>query len=122
MKNKHVKISIIILAVLLLSNLFSGYINLFTDGLFKTNHYQTESTEFEFTTMPSKGRDIEMMKRNFAHFKDQHPEYKDLQLFRTFKRNPIKFWNWYAYLSDDIYRYEYIDNTVSNSKKGKFGI
>ncbi|WP_250433173.1 hypothetical protein [Hanstruepera flava] len=122
MKNKYLKTSIVILAVLLLSNSFSGYINLFTEGLFKNYHYQTENAEFEFTTIPSKGRDIEMMKRNFTYFKEQHPEYNDLKLYRTFERNPLKFWNWYSYISDDIYQFQYKIKTESNSTKGKFGI
>ena len=121
MKTKNLKILITIIGLLIIGNLLSGYINLFTEG-FKNYHYQTKDAEFDFTLIPSKGRDIEMMKRNFTYFKEQHPEYNYLKLYRTFKRNPLKFWNWYSYISDDIYQFEYKIKTESNSTKGKFGI
>jgi len=72
--------------------------------------------------MPSKGRDTKMMEGRFADFKETHPEYSNLKLFRTFKRNPLKFWNWYSYLMDNMYKYEYHKKVDSVSGKGKFGI
>ena len=122
MKRKQLKISLIIIGILILSNFLSGYINIFTEGLFRTYLYQTENAEFEFTTMPAKGRDIEMMERQFSYFKETHPEYAKLKLNRTFKRNPIKFWNWHSYLTDEMYDYEYQPEVESKSGKGKFGI
>jgi hypothetical protein len=94
-------------AIFILSNLFSGYVNAFTEGIMTSYLFQTEKAEFEFWTMPSKGRDAEMMEGHFASFKDAHPEYTDLKLYRTFKRNPLKFWNWYVYLTNERYDYEY---------------
>jgi hypothetical protein len=103
--------------LLTLSNLSSGFFN-----IFQTYHYQTENAEFEFTTMPSKGRDIAMMERQFADFKETKPEYGNLKLHRTFKRNPLQFWNWYSYLTDRMYQYEYQNEVESKSGKGRFGI
>ncbi|MCE2612329.1 hypothetical protein LVD13_05035 [Flavobacteriaceae bacterium D16] len=122
MKRKQIKILVIIIGIIALSNFLSGYINVFTEGLFMTYHYQTENAEFEFTTMPAKGRDIGMMERQFSHFKNTNPEFKELELHRTFKRNPIKFWNWYSYITNEMYDYEYHTEVESNSGKGKFGI
>jgi len=122
MKKKRIRILILVITILTLSNLFSGYINILTEGLFKTYLYQTSNAEFEFTTMPSKGRDIGMMERQFSDFKETHPEYSNLKLFRTFKRNPLKFWNWYSHLTDKMYNYEYHKKEDSVSGKGKFGI
>ena len=122
MKNKKIRISIILITFLSLSNVFSGFINIFSEGLFTTYLYQTENAEFEFNTMPSKGRDIGMMERQFSHFKKKNGEYQDLKLFRTFKRNPVKFWNWYSYLTSETYQYEYHKKVDSKSGKGKFGI
>ena len=122
MKKKRLKTPIILFAILLLSNIFSGYINFFSEGLFETYLYQTENAEFEFTTMPAKGRCIEMMKRQFSHFKETHPEYQDLKLFRTFKRNPLKFWNYYSYLTSEMFQYDYQIKVESQSGKGKFVI
>jgi hypothetical protein len=47
--------------------------------------------EFEFWTMPSKGRDIEMMEKQFLSFKENNPAYSNLILNRTFRRNLLKF-------------------------------
>jgi len=107
MKRKQITILILLIALLVLSNVFSGFINSFTQGLFTTYVYQTQNAEFEYTTLPDKGRGIEMMEGNFLSFKKDHPEYKEHKLFRTFKRNPLKFWNWYSYLTSEMYKYEY---------------
>ncbi|MCG8808892.1 hypothetical protein G1K57_12150 [Tenacibaculum finnmarkense] len=122
MKRKQIKISVVIIGILILSNFLSGYINIFTEGLFRTYLYQTENANFEFNTMPAKGRDIGMMERQFSHFKKTHSEFQELELHRTFKRNPLKFWNWYSYLTHEMYDYEYQDEVESKTGKGKFGI
>lgn len=93
--------------ILILSNIYSGYINVFTEGLFKSYLYQTEKAEFQFWTMPSKGRDIQMMERQFSSFKEKNPKYLNLQLYRTFTRNPLKFWNWLDYLTNDRYDFKF---------------
>ncbi|MDC6367184.1 MULTISPECIES: hypothetical protein [Flavobacteriaceae] len=117
MKAGYLKISILVISVIVLGNVSSGFIN-----MFQTYLYQTNRAEFEFTTMPTKGRDIEIMEIQFSHFRTAHPQYRDLVLFRTFKRNPLKFWNWYSYLTNEMYQYEYKDEIKSFSGKGKFGI
>ena len=98
---------ILVSAIVILSNIFSVYINAFTEGIMKSYLFQTEKAEFEFRAMPSKGRDAEILEGHFASFKEAHPEYSDLKLYRTFKRNPLKFWNWYDYLTNEQYDYEY---------------
>lgn len=107
MTKKRLIILTIFSAIVILSNIYSGYINVFTEGLFKSYLFQTGNAEFEFGTMPSKGRNIKMMERQFSSFKEKNPEYSDLQLFRAFKRNPLKFWNWYSYLTNEQYSYDY---------------
>ncbi len=117
MKRKQIKILLVIIGILVLSNFLSGYINIFTEGLFRNYLYQTENAEFEFTTMPAKGRDIEMMERQFSDFKNSNPEFEELELHRTFKRNPSKFWNWYTYLTSPVYHYGYQNELISHSGK-----
>jgi hypothetical protein len=107
MTKRQVIILTIFSAVLILSNIYSGYINVLSDGLFKSYLFQTEKAEFEFLTMPSKGRDVEMMELQFIDFKEKNSEYSNLHLYRTFKRNPLKFWNWYNYLTHERYAFEY---------------
>ena len=103
-----------IIGILLLSNIFSGHINAWSDGIGTSYLYQTQNAEFQFTTMPSKGRTIEMMEGQFSSFKDENPHYSDLVLYRTFKRDPLKFWNWYGYLANEKYDYPYLKQ---NSEK-----
>ena len=105
------------MAFLILSNLFSGIMN-----IFRSYQYQTENAEFEFATMPSTGRDIAMMERVFTDFKDVNPQYKDLKLYRVFKPNLLEFWNWYSFLTDEMYDIEYKDKVPSVSGKGRLGI
>ncbi|HSF56071.1 MAG TPA: hypothetical protein VLA71_20115 [Algoriphagus sp.] len=107
MTKKRIAILTIFSAILILSNIYSGYINVFTEGLFKSYLFQTEKAEFEFWTMPSKGRDIEMMELQFKNFREENPEHSDLEIYRTFGRNPLKFWNWFDYLTNDRYDYKY---------------
>ena len=107
MKKTRGKILIIFGGIILISNFMSSYINLFTEGIITTDLYQSEKAEFEFMTVPAKGRDISMMESHFTNFKESSPEYKDLKLYRTFKKKPFEFWNWYAYLTDPKYQYEY---------------
>ncbi|WPR77916.1 hypothetical protein [Algoriphagus sp. NG3] len=107
MKKTRVKTLVILGGIILLSNFMSGYINLFTEGIITTDLYQSDKAEFEFMTAPAKSRDIKMMESEFNNFKQSNPEYKDLKLYRTFKKKPFEFWNWYAYLTDPKYQYEY---------------
>lgn len=107
MSKKSTSLFVLFSGILLLSNFFSGYINTFTEGITKSYFFQTEKAEFEYWTMPSKGRSIEMMEDSFTAFKKAYPEYSDLKVYRTFNINPFKFWNWYHYLVNKHYDYEY---------------
>jgi hypothetical protein len=40
-------------------------------------------------------------------FKENNPAYSNLILNRTFRRNLLKFWNWYNYLTNEQYDYEF---------------
>jgi len=95
------------LVIIVTSNIYSGYINVFTEGLFKSYLYQTGNAEFEFWAVPSKGRDEKMMQLKFNDFKNQNIEFSNLRIYRTFKRNPLKFWNWYDYLTNERYNYPF---------------
>lgn len=109
MISRRVIVLSVVVVILILSNFHSGCINAFTGGLGKSHFFQTEEAEFQFCTMPAKGRDLEMIQDQFATFQKENPEYSTLQLQRTFKRNPLQFWNWYSYCTDDIYDFEHQD-------------
>jgi hypothetical protein len=97
---------IAILLILGISNIYSGYINIFTEGIGKRYHFQTESGDFEFTAIPSKGRDTKMMMRQYEnHIKEKGTETEEI--YRTFRGNPLKFWNWYTYSTNELYQFDY---------------
>ncbi|WP_155847164.1 hypothetical protein [Algoriphagus marincola] len=93
--------------ILVLSNRYAGYINVLTEGLGQSYLFQTQNAEFEFWAIPSKGRDIEMMEQQFKEFRERSPEFSELRIYRTFSRNPFKFWNWFDYLTNDQYDYPF---------------
>lgn len=98
------------MVLLVLSNAFSGFINVFVEGIGKRYTYQTANNEFSFMLTPSKGGDVEMMEREFILFKKLKPGNEHLVLYRTFERDPLKFWNWYSYLADNRYDYPYLEH------------
>ena len=108
-----------IIIIVILSNIFSGYIRAYMEAGISIYHFETLECEFSFSTYPSKGTDIKMMEQQFRHFQEQHPQYTGLKLYRTFKRDPWKFWNWYSYLTHKRYRYTY---KPRKCKEGPFGL
>ncbi len=107
MSKKGLLLVFSVLGVLILSNIYSGYVNVFTEGIGKSYLYQTEFAEFQFTEVPSKGRDIQMMEAQFSRFKENNPHHAHLELYRTFKMNPLKFWIWFSYCTDDRYDFKF---------------
>lgn len=114
MSKNQLILFISILGFLILTNGFSGYINVLTEGIGTPYLYQTPNAEFQFTSIPSKGRGIDMMEGQFSSFKKENPHYSDLTLYRTFKRNPLKFWNWFNYLTNEKYDYPYLKENLDN--------
>lgn len=106
MSNRKLLGVFLILVIIAVSNYYSAYINIFTEGIGKEYHFETESGEFQFTAMPSKGRDTKMMMRQYEnHLKKEGTEKETIK--RTFKGNPLEFWNWYKYSTSELYQYEY---------------
>jgi len=102
---RRIKFGIIIVAgVALLSNIIP--LRIFIEPIINSYHYETESSEFVFTVIPEKGRDTEMMERQFQKFLKENPQSKDTIIYRTFKRNPLKFWNWSFYMTSELYKYQ----------------
>src|SRR6187551_2168991 len=117
MKKRSIVVFISVVLLITISNIISPFINAFTEGIFPSYTFQTESEEFEFWAIPSKGRDIKMMERQFSSFKENNTEYSKLTIYRTFKRNPLKFWNWFNYLSNELYDYPYKEYKESSTRQ-----
>lgn len=95
-----------ILIMVGISNYFSAYINVYTEGIGKQYHFESESGDFECNVIPSKSRDVDLMIRQYENHLQQAGTQKET-LYRTFKPNPLKIWNWYRYLNNPLYQYEY---------------
>ena len=70
--------------------------------------FTTKNGEFGFGIFEAKGRDVDMMNRAWEHYKLANKP-TDTTLYRTFKINPIAFWEWRQYLFSKKYRFPYID-------------
>ena len=89
--------------VILLSNLFP--VRLLIEPIIRPYEFETSNSEFVFTTVPAKERDTDLMERHFQDYLKNNPQTTDTVIYRTFKRNPLKFWNWRFYLTSDLYKY-----------------
>ncbi|MHA7056061.1 hypothetical protein ACWGOQ_0002505 [Aquimarina sp. M1] len=116
MNRKIVKRIVLILSIIMVSNYCSSFINVLTEGLFKTYYYESESGRFQFTAMPSKGRDTNVMKRQYDKFIEKNNIKKE-KIYRTFKMDFFKFWNWYNYLTSDPYKFPYRKRIIPKEKR-----
>ncbi|WP_321319864.1 hypothetical protein [Labilibaculum sp.] len=100
---------LIVLVFIVLSNIFSFvYIALIEpQGIYKTYQFETYDGKHEFITMPHKGTDVATMEYRFELFQNENPEYKGTKLYRTFGRNPLKYWRWYEFVTHNRYKYPF---------------
>lgn len=105
--NRSIKIGFfVVVAIILLSNILP--VRIFVDGLMKPYRYETQNSEFHFVLHDNKNK-VEWMENRFKEFLKNNPQTNDTILYRTFKKNPLKFWNWQFYMTSDIYDYELKD-------------
>ncbi len=108
-RNKIIFVFITLGLLIFYSNKYSSYIKVYTEGLFVSYHFETKDCQFRFMIIPSKGRDIQLMEKKFEDYiKDNNLSKDNVILYRTFRRNPLKFWLWHEYYNHDIYmKYDY---------------
>ena len=94
---------IVVVAIVFLSNILP--VKLFIDGLFISCHFETKNSEFQFTLTDNKDK-IEWMENRFQVFLKNNPQTNDTVIYRTFEKNPFKFWNWKFYMESELYDYE----------------
>lgn len=105
---KRIFLLILLVSFITLSNYYSYVYVLFGDGgISKRYKFETFDGKHQFLTMPSKGTDIKTMERRFASFCEKNLQYENTQLYRTFRRNPLKYWRWYEFVSHPRYKYTY---------------
>ncbi|MEM1320173.1 MAG: hypothetical protein AAGG75_07950 [Bacteroidota bacterium] len=106
MKKRKIIWLAVLLSFLGISNYCGPLINFLIEGVGQQYHFQSESGDFHFVLYPIKGRDLGMMKRQYESYVKNEGKERE-EIYRTFRMNPLKFWNWYQYATDDLYRYKY---------------
>ena len=102
--NNLIKLIISFCIIILISN----FVKIPTIG--KSYSYQTENKEFAYRCVPSKGTKEVDMFRAFERFKTDNPEFQDLILYRTFRKEWWKFWNWNEYMFSKWWKYPFIES------------
>jgi len=62
-------------------------------------HYQNADDSFTYTEYPEKGLDFEEGITRWERFKREQPDNPNRILYRTFRINPLKFWEWWQFIS-----------------------
>jgi len=95
-------IIILLVSIVILTNAFPLF------SKWKWYYFTTKNGEFYFDLYEAKGRDFAMMDRWWKNYKETK-QPTDTIIYRTFKINPLKFWEWRQYLFSKKYRYPYIN-------------
>jgi hypothetical protein len=86
-------------------------INIYHDKIIIMRWYSFENREGTYSTsiMPAKGLDEEWMYLSYAHWRIEQGKSEDTDtiLYRTFKRDYLKFWKWSEYMTNDLYEYPF---------------
>ncbi len=107
MKIRWSYILLTVAAIILAGNLLSAIFHTLTEGPAVIYTYETRNAEFQYTVDPAGGPDVATMEREFRKFLSVNPTSADRELYRVFERDPWKFWNWYHYLTSELYDYPY---------------
>ena len=95
---------LVFVVVVVLSNILP--VRVLIEGVVIPFEFETKNAEFKITAYPNKGTGAEYMDYHFQKFLMENPETNDTILYRTFKRNPLKFWNYRFYMTSEMYNYE----------------
>ena len=107
MKIRWKYMGLALLVLVIAANIFSAYFRTLSELGPVVYAFETRNAEFAYVVDPESGKDLPFMEQEFQKFLNQNPRTTDRELYRTFDRNPLKFWNWYHYLSSELYRYPY---------------
>jgi len=94
-KNPKIRKTIImLLCLIVISN--TPPVQFFT---LKNYHYTNADNSFRYTEFPGKGLDFEAGVTRWERFKDHTPDNPNRTLYRTFRINPLKFWEWWQFIA-----------------------
>jgi hypothetical protein len=113
MKNRWKYFLWAVVSVILVGNLLSAFIGTMAEGPTVLYRFETQHGEFEFVVDPAGGLDATVMEQEFQNFLRRYPKTEDRELYRTFERKPWQFWNWYHYLTSELYEYPFKERNTS---------
>lgn len=114
MKIRWSYIALTAAAIILAGNLLSAFFRTMTEGPAVIYAYETRNAEFQYTVDPAGGRDVAMMEREFQKFLNLNPQTEDRELYRIFEIKPWQFWNWYQYVTSDLFGYPYKERNIAD--------
>jgi nicotinic acid phosphoribosyltransferase len=102
-----------VVSIILAGNLLSAYIRTLALSSSVIYSFETRSAEFQFRVDPAGGTDVALMEQEFQKFLNLHPQTEERELFRTFEIRPWEFWNWYHFMTGEVYAYPYKEQKAS---------
>ena len=107
MKIRWKYLLLVVTSIILAGNLISAFMRTLEAGPKVIYSFQTQDAAFEFIVDPAVGPDVASMEREFQKFLNLHSQKEDQELYRTFEMKLWQFWNWYYYLTSDLYKYPF---------------
>ena len=90
MTRKKRYLTITVLGILIASNLFNAVV----PRIGEWYHFESESENFTFGAVPSKGRDVEMMERRYEYFLHSKGLERE-EIYQIVHIELHKFWKWH---------------------------
>jgi len=123
MKKRKGKIILSVLVVLFIVLCNTYLVRDLIDLSFHPNYYRYSNYNGSFTAqniqlgiLTNSKHGIETRFKSFIEETDPPPE--DRQLYRLFRRNPLYFWRWYSYFTDERYDLPYMNWKEIRARRG----
>jgi hypothetical protein len=102
LKNKNLTGLLILGFIILISNL--PPLRYLLDYIIDEKHYRYSDYNGEFSIIDRSGSNVDGLLMSFKDYSENN-NLKNKNLYRLFYKNPLAFWRWYSYFSNDP-RYE----------------
>jgi hypothetical protein len=102
MKTRFIVTLSILGFIILISNL--PPLRYLLDYIIDEKHYRYSDYNGEFSIIDRSGSNVDGLLMSFKDYSENN-NLKDKNLYRLFYKNPLAFWRWYSYFSNDP-RYE----------------
>lgn len=117
---KHLIFLLYLVIIVLVFN-YSG-ITRFIFALDAGYTYSTSDGEYTAYENSHSAPKFEGIQVKFLNYLKTKPNLSDTSLYRTFRINPFKFWQWKAYLTHPRFRQPYISRQEINNNRIDLGL